>query len=68
MKSSLTKYTNKRSHLDYAAVHQDKDSYTTAVKIHHISSVVRLAIFGGIIYFSKSDFIPLISDLIKVFL
>jgi len=53
----------KKCHLMYAAVHQDKESYVAAVKIHYISSVLKLIVFGVIIFTSKSELIPILKSL-----
>jgi hypothetical protein len=61
----MSKIQRDRDHLIYAAVHQDKDSYIQAVKIHSVTSITKIILFGLIIYFSKSEFLPVISALIK---
>ena len=57
----MSKISRNHDHLSYAAVHQDKDAYIKAVKIHSLTSLAKVVIFGVIIYFSKSEFLPLIS-------
>lgn len=59
--TKINQKSSKENHLVYAAVHQDKESYVKAVAIHHCASIVKLIIFGVIIYFSKSEFIPILT-------
>tara|TARA_R110000737_G_scaffold353479_1_gene405943 strand:- start:4803 stop:5018 length:216 start_codon:yes stop_codon:yes gene_type:complete len=70
----MSKIQRDRDHLIYAAVHQDKDSYIQALKIHNqgliihsITSIVKVIAIGVIITFSDSDVLPAILALIKNF-
>ena len=61
----MSKIPSTRDHLVYAAIHQTEAAYLTAVKIQNITSIAKIALFGVIIYFSKSELLPVISELIK---
>lgn len=61
----MPKTQNKHDHLKYAALHQSETAYIKTVKIHNLTSITQTILIGVIIYFSKSEFIPVILALIQ---
>lgn len=60
----MSKNSIKNCHLIYAAVHQNAESYNRAVLVDSISSIIKTAMIGAILYLSSPESIPILNRLI----